>query len=281
MATVTRDIIGSTLSINGDFREDKATRRVFVKLASTDTGGSTRSGTAILKAIENQSDHPETACSAPLRQASAKQIGSDTFEVVLQYYHERARYLNTTRLFTMTPLVLSNKENHPAKVRVYKSPFESHDTNFSNPKFRFGLPDGANLFPNNVDVTTAEGYGRDFILPVYQLVIDGKINAGLASQLNTPLNSPGIVNSNTFTYGGITFPVNSLFFQSASIRYIDEKPNDPSGLFYEISYRFAFCPYGFRTQVVVEQPSNGVPTVETTGVAVGPPVNFYAFFPGI
>lgn len=279
MATVTRDIIGSTLSVNEDFREDKATRRVFVKLTSSDTGGSTRAGTAVLKAIENQNEHPETSCSAPLRQATAKQIGSDTFEVVLQYYHERVRYLNTTGLFTMRPYTPTR--GTLGLVRVYKSPFEKDDTNFSNPKFEFGLPNGANLFPDDVDITTAETYGRDFQLPLYELVIEGKLNAGLASYLNAPLNSPGVVNSNAFTYGNLTFPVNSLQYGSMAIRYIDEKPNDPSGLFYELSYRFLFCPYGFRTQVLIEQIGNSKPAVRTTGVAVGTPVNFSGLFPGI
>jgi len=58
MAKVTRDIIGSTLSINADFREDQGQRKCVVKLTDSDSGGTTRAGTAILKAIENQSSHP-------------------------------------------------------------------------------------------------------------------------------------------------------------------------------------------------------------------------------
>ena len=277
MATVTRDIIGSTLSINDDFREDKATRRVFVKLETTDTGGTTRAGTAILKAIENQNAHPENGCTAPLRNASAKQVGADVFEVTLAYYHTRARYENTTSLFSMSPV----QPHKRLKVACYRSPYKrAFDPRGTNPIFEFGLPAGDTLFPEGSDLLVALGYRRSFFLPTYELSVQGKINAGRANELRPPLESAGIVNADGFVYGGLTFPKNSLRFDSMSIRYIDEKPNDTAGLFYLMNYNFTFCPYGFRTHALIEQ-TNGVASVETTGVSVGPLVSFAGLFPGI
>lgn len=278
MATVTRDIIGSTLSINSDFRNDKAQRRVFVKLASTDAGGTTRAGTAILKAIESQSSHPENGCTAPLRSANARQIGADTFEVTLDYYHERARFGNNTTLFSMRPLT-GNGSKHLADV--YKSVYNQNDDVTDPPRFDSnGLPAGDNLFPTGSSVSVALGYGVKFAMAQYQLIIDGKINAGLAQTLEPALKTAGSVNNNSFTYGGIAFPANSLQFESASIDYVDEQPNSVGGLHYYIRYQFKYCPTGFVTQRLKEQ-TNGVAGVETGNVFVGPLISFAGLFPGI
>lgn len=277
MATITRDIIGSTLSINSDFRNDKAQRRVFVKLASTDTGGTTRAGTAILKAIENQSSHPENGCTAPLRSANARQIGADTFEVTLDYYHERARFGNSTTLFTMKPVY----GNEQYRATVYKEMYNNNDTVTDPPRFdAYGLPNGKNRFPTGSSVSIALGYGDDFYMATYRLLIDGKINAGLAQTLEPALSSAGSVNNNAFTYGGIAFPANCLLFESATIDHVDEEPNSVGGLYYYIRYAFRYCPNGFVTQRIKEQ-TNGVAAVETGNVRVGPLISFAGLFPGI
>jgi hypothetical protein len=277
MAKVTRDIIGSTLSVNDDFREDKATRRVFVKLTDSDAGGTTRAGTAILKAIENQSSHPENACSAPLRNATAKQVGSDTFEVVLQYYHTRARFGNPTTLFSMQAVP---GERSP-QAWVYKSVWNRGDGPNATPNYdSYGLPDGDTLFPPGSSVAVARLYREPWFLPCFRLVVNGKINAGLAASIQPTLTSAGIVNDNSFVYGNLTFPANSLRFDTMSIDYVDEQPNNTGGLYYYLSYIFTYCPSGFVTQRIREQ-ANGVAAVETANVFVGPPRSFAGLFPGI
>lgn len=278
MAKIVRDIIGSTLSINTDYRNDQARRRVVVKLDGSDAGGTTRAGTAILKAIENQSSHPEYGCSAPLRTATAKQIGADVFDVTLDYFHERARYGNPTTLFSMRPIL--NSDNLP-KATVYKSVYNNLDSPTDPPRFdSYGLPNGDNLFPTGSSMSVAASYGVEWLLPAYNLVISGKINAGLGQTLEPALKSVGSCNSNAFTYGQIAFPSNSLRFNSASIDYIDERPEEAGGLFYYIQYIFTYCPSGFVTQRLKEQ-TNGVAAVETGNTFAGPLVSFAGLFPGI
>jgi len=274
MAKVTRDIIGSTLSINADFREDQGQRKCVVKLTDSDSGGTTRAGTAILKAIENQSSHPEYGCSAPLRRASAVQIGADTFSVTLEYYHERAKYGNPTQLFSMSPI--NSRVNLPTSTvykRAYRAGFDDYQYTDS------GLPNGDNLFPNGCSKDVALQFGRSWFQPAFTLVVYGKINAGLAQYLEPTLKSAGVVNQQSFWYGNLQFAANSLRFDSVNVDYVDEDPG-VGGLYYYLQYRFVYCPGGFKTQVITENPSTGVAEVEEKFMSGGPQANFSTLFPG-
>lgn len=271
MAKVIRDIIGSKLSVNSDFREDSAVRRVFVQLADTDVTNSTRAGTAISRAIENQNNHPETGCTAPLRRAESRQIGADTFEVTLSYSHKRKirQPEVAMRLYEVTSTT---------PVKVYKSPYDSNGNGAYD--LSTGLPDGELLFDPTDPLSVIRSKGRDFFPTVYGLKVYFELNAGLIGSLLPTLKLVGVVNKFPFEYGGITFPEGALRFESVKMDFTDERPDQVGGLVYTGTYSFYFSPSAYAKHRLKQQP-NGTYSVETTeGSIGGPKVDFGGFFPG-
>jgi len=280
MAKVIRDIIGSSLSVNEDFRNDSATRRVWVKLDSTDGGNTTRMGVALSKAVEFQTEHPESTCSAPLRKAEGKQVGKDTYEISLTYFHEAAKYQGNEQLFTMRP-----KRSNQLHVYVYRSPFDS--TSSSNPpdnsyNSTTGLPAGDLLYNPNDPFEVAYAKSRKWIPPQFIMSLNGKINAGLASGLEPMFSSTGSVNNASFNYGGINFPANSLRFDDVSVDYVREDTQTSGGLFYYLTYNFTYIPNGLFTHAIsVNRNANGtLNLIENAYVPFGERINFAGLFPG-
>jgi hypothetical protein len=276
MARVIRDIVGSSLSINDDFRNDSATRRVWVKLESSDGGNTTRMGVAISKAVEFQNEHPESSCTAPLRKAEAKQVGSDTFEVSLTYYHEAAKFQGTEQLFSMRP-TQKNKE----KVWVYRRPWDSTDTE-NKYSATTGLPTGDLLFNVNDEYEVAHGKAREWFPPQFDMAINGKINAGLAASLAPMFGAAGSVNNADFVYGGMTFPENSLRFEDVAVDYVREDSQTSGGLFYYLTYNFRYIPNGLYTHAISRNrnPNGTLNLIEDAKSPFGPRVSFKNLFPG-
>lgn len=278
MAKVIRDIIGSSLSVNEDFRNDSATRRVWVKLDSTDGGNTTRMGVAISKAVEFQTEHPESTCSAPLRKAEGKQVGKDTYEISLTYYHESAKYQGTEQLFSMRPKTGSGV----LEVRVYRTSYDSSAP--TDPKWSSstGLPAGDLFFDTSDPYEVAVGKSKTFIPPQFEMSLNGKINAGLASSLEDMFVSIGTTNKFAFTYGGVTFPENSLRFESVAADYVREDTQTSGGLFYYLTYNFTYVPKGLFHHVIsrTRNPNGTLNLIENAKQPLGPSVDFKNLFPG-
>jgi hypothetical protein len=275
MARVIRDLIGSSLSFNEDFRNDSATRRVWVKLDDSDGGHQTRMGVAIAKAVEFQNTHPEQSMSAPLRKADAKQVGSDTFEVTMTYFHEAAKFQGTEQLFSMRP-----KVDNPLKVWVYRRSWDSSTTEhvYSGQ----GLPAGDLLYNPSDYYDVAHGKALPWFPPQFTMSLNGKINAGLASSLSPMFASTGTVNSAPFVYGNMTFPENSLRFESVSVDYVREDSQTSGGLFYYLTYIFTYVPNGLYTHALsTTRNQNGtLNLIEDALSPFGPRINFKNLFPG-
>ena len=274
MAKVVRDIIGSKLSINSDFREDSAIRRVFVQLADTDVSNTTRAGTAIAKAIEEQNNHPETGCTAPLRKAESRQVGADTFEVTLSYSHKRKIRQPETAL-RITPEIPG--KGSPV-VTVYRDVFDANGDAAYDPST--GLPNGELLFDPNDPLQYIRAAGKPHFPMVFSVKVYFELNAGLIGTLLPTLKVTGIVNDNPFTYGGITFPKGSLRFKTVSMNFTDERPDQIGGLIYTGTYNFLYSPSNFASHRLKRQ-TNGAYGVEVVENGwAGPRVNFGGLFPG-
>tara|TARA_R100000654_G_scaffold8278_3_gene19589 strand:- start:18879 stop:19712 length:834 start_codon:yes stop_codon:yes gene_type:complete len=273
MAKVVRDIIGSKLSINSDFREDSAIRRVFVQLADTDVSNTTRAGTAIAKAIEEQNNHPETGCTAPLRKAESRQVGADTFEVTLSYSHKRKIRQPETAL-RITPV----SDYGVTAVTVYRDVFDANGDAAYDPST--GLPNGELLFDPNDPIQYIRSTGRPHKPRVFTVKVYFEINAGLIGTLLPTLKVTGIVNLNPFSYGGITFPKGSLRFENLNMNFTDERPDQIGGLIYTGTYNFLFSPSNFASHRL-KRNTNGTYGVEVVENGwAGPRVNFGGLFPG-
>lgn len=279
MARVIRDMIGSSLSINDDFRNDSATRRVWVKLDTADAGNTTRMGVAIKKAVEFQNEHPESSCTAPLRKAEGKQVGKDTFEISLTYFHEAAKFQGTEQLFSMRPTPKPNRE----VVWVYRRPWDSDVNVLANVyNTTTGLPAGDYLFNVNDEYEVAHGKAKPWWPPQFNMSINGKINAGLAASLAPMFGSTGSVNNADFVYGNMTFPENSLRFEDVHVDYVREDSQTSGGLFYYLTYNFRYIPNGLYTHAISRnRNANGtLNLIEDALSPFGPRIDFKNLFPG-
>lgn len=140
-----------------------------------------------------------------------------------------------------------------------------------------GLPSGdwadtASLAGQTGPVAEANPRTYPWLVPEVDVQIPGKLTQSEFNAIHTAQSPPGTGggamtyvgywNSNGFTWGGITFPIETLLFNGCNAQWVQE-----NGVFvYYIRYSFTWRPNGWYSQIAPKDSATGLLTTQDVKV---------------
>lgn len=250
---VYRDLIGSTQRNTETTYGAEAERRVFVRVDMTEPAqNTTLLGRAIEKAVGTEFYHPDDP-SLPLQRATAKQIGNNTCEVILEY--KRSRTSSGPLDVPSTGGVVYNSRARMGAKNIYKD----QANNWLDATNRDATDPTKALDQDNPPRS------RAIQVPEEEITVPVILNSYQFPQLQAAKNDIGKVNSNVLQFAGHTFAEKTMLNTGIDVDWQSQQTlgalsfyvawgGNNSGivaqLVFIVQYKFRYRPYNWTEQVI-------------------------------